>query len=76
MKEKIYAILNEIRPGVNFRTKEDFFDDGFRDSLEFMKFLARLASEFNINIDGVDIVPDNFSNIDSIVELLSRYGVK
>lgn len=75
MKEKIYDILNEIRPGVDFRAKEDFFDDGFRDSIEFMKFLTRLDSEFNINIDGMDILPDNFSNIDSIVELLGRYGV-
>ena len=40
-----------------------------------MKFLTRLDSEFNINIDGMDILPDNFSNIDSIVELLGRYGV-
>lgn len=75
MKEKIYDILNEIRPGVDFRSKGDFFDDGFRDSIEFMKFLTRLDSEFNINIDGMDILPDNFSNIDSIVELLCKYGV-
>lgn len=75
MKEKIYDILNEIRPGGDFRSKGDFFDDGFRDSIEFMKFLTRLDSEFNINIDGMDILPDNFSNIDSIVELLCKYGV-
>ena len=75
MKEKIYAILNEISPGVDFRTKEDFFDDGFRDSMEFIGFMTRLNEEFDIEIDGMDIVPENFANIDAIVALLAKYGV-
>lgn len=75
MKEKIYDILNEIRPGVDFRTKEDFFDDGFRDSMEFIGFMTRLNEEFDIEIDGMDIVPENFANIDAIVVLLAKYGV-
>lgn len=76
MKERIYSILETVRPEVDFRTKEDFFDDGFRDSIEFMKFLTQLDAEFGIDIDGLDILPENFSNIDSIVELLGRYGVR
>jgi len=75
MKEKIYAILGEIRPEVDFRTKEDFFDDGFRDSMEFIQFMTQLRTEFGVEIDGMDIVPENFSNIDVIVALLKKYGV-
>lgn len=76
MKERIYGILETVRPEVDFRTKEDFFDDGFRDSIEFMRFLTQLDAEFGIDIDGIDILPENFSNIDSIVDLLGRYGVR
>ena len=75
MKEKIYAILNEIRPEVDFRAMDDFFDDGFRDSMEFIKFMTQLMTEFDIEIDGLDILPENFSNIDAIVALLEKYGV-
>ena len=76
MKERIYGILETVRPEVDFRTKEDFFDDGFRDSIEFMRFLTQLDAEFGIDIDGIDMLPENFSNIDSIVDLLGRYGVR
>ena len=75
MKEKILGILKEIRPEFDFGGVEDFFDDGFRDSMEFIGFMTRLNEEFDIEIDGMDIVPENFANIDAIVALLAKYGV-
>jgi len=75
MRDKVYEILMSIRPEVNFRTKDDFFDDGFRDSMDFVQFVTALNDQFNIDIDGLDIVPENFSNIQAIVDLLKRYSV-
>lgn len=76
MKEKVYEILNGIRPEVDFRTKSDFFDDGFRDSMEFIAFVNQLNAEFRIEIDGMDILPENFSDIEAIVSLLKKYGIE
>ena len=76
MKEKIYAILNEIRPGVDFHTKEDFFEDGFRDSMDFINFITKVNDAFKIQIDGMDMLPENFVNIDAIILLLGKYGAK
>lgn len=75
MKEKIYSILNGIRPEVDFRSKSDFFDDGFRDSMDFVQFITSLNSEFGIEIDGLDIVPENFGNIEAVEALVKKYGV-
>lgn len=74
MKDKIYEILTGIRPECDFRASEDFFEDGFRDSMDFTAFINALNAEFDIELDGMDILPDNFYNIDAIVELLGRYG--
>lgn len=73
MKEKIYSILSGIRPEVDFRTKDDFFEDGFRDSMDFMEFVSSLNREFGIEIDGLDIIPENFYNIEAVEELLKKY---
>ena len=74
MKEKVYEILEGIRPGFDFRNCEDFFEEGFRDSMDFTTFINTLNSTFDIQIDGMDMLPDNFYNINAIVELLAKYG--
>jgi len=75
MREKIYAILNAIRPEVDFSVKEDFFDGGFRDSMDFVQFVTQLTEQFGIELDGLDIVPENFCNIEAVEALLQKYNV-
>ena len=55
MKEKIIAILSDLRPDV--------------------RIVDALDTEFNIVIDGIDILPENFSTIESIEALLKKNGV-
>lgn len=76
MIDHVYEMLSSIRPEVDFRTKDDFFDDGFRDSMDFVQFITALNNQFDIEIDGLDIVPENFCNIDAIVALLKKYSVE
>ena len=76
MKDKIITILKEIRPEFDF-TKENlnFIDEGMLDSFDVVTLVTTLDKEYNISIDGLDIVPDNFSSIDSIEALLKKNGV-
>lgn len=76
MIDQVYEMLSSIRPEVDFRTKDDFFEDGFRDSMDFVQFITALNNQFDIEIDGLDIVPENFCNIDAIVALLKKYSVE
>jgi acyl carrier protein len=73
MKNKIYSILENIRPEVDFRTISNFITEGYLDSFDIVSLVAALDEEFNISIDGTDIVPDNFNTIDSILSLVTKF---
>ena len=77
MKDKIIKILTALRPEYDF-TQEgvDFFEEGMLDSFDVVSLVDALDTEFSIVIDGVDIVPENFSSLNSIINLLKKNGAK
>ena len=72
MKEKIVEILKEIRPEFEFEGVENFFDEGMLDSFDLMTLVATLDERFAIKIDGTDILPENFANVDAIAALIEK----
>ena len=76
MKEKIIKILTDLRPEFDFTDENlNFIEEGMLDSFDVVSLVDALDTEFNIVIDGVDIVPENFSTLDSIMSLLKKSGV-
>lgn len=77
MKERIVKILNELRPEFDF-TQEgvNFIEEGMLDSFDLVTLVSELDSAFGISIDGVDILPENFSSVDAIAALLVKNGAK
>lgn len=75
MKKKILAILEEIRPEFDYTESSDFIEDGYLDSFDMVTLVASLEDKFGIVIDGIDIVPENFNSLESIVKLLEKSGV-
>ena len=71
----LVEILNDIRPEFDFSESDDFIANGMLDSFDMITLVATLDKEYGISIDGVDIVPENFNNLQSIEALLSRYKV-
>lgn len=76
MKEKVLEILSNIRPEFDFSDNVNFIEEGMLDSFDVVTLVADLDSTFGISIDGVDIVPENFSSIESIINLLLKNGIK
>lgn len=72
---KVLSILSEVRPEHDFATSTDFFEDGLLDSFDLVTLVSALDSTYGISIDGMDIVPTNFSNVGAIEALLTRSGV-
>ena len=72
---KIISILSEIRPEFDFTKSQDFISDGLLDSFDMISLVTELDKEFSISIDGIDIVPDNFTNLESIAALLAKKGI-
>lgn len=75
MKEKIVEILTELRPEFDFTEDVNFIEEGMLDSFDIVSLVDELETNFNVKIDGVDIIPENFSSIDSIEALLKKNGV-
>lgn len=77
MKEQIIKILAELRPEFDF-TQEgvDFIEEGMLDSFDLVTLVSELDNTFGISIDGVDILPENFSSVDAIAALLVKNGAK
>ncbi len=72
--EQIYAILEELRPEFDFRKSENYIDDGYLDSFDIVTIISEIEEKYNISIDGLDIVPENFENVKCIFELIKKSG--
>lgn len=73
--KKILDILQGIRPEFDFTKSQDFIQDGYLDSFDLVALVTDIEKEYGIKIKGVDIVPENFSSLDSIKKLLGKAGV-
>lgn len=75
MKNKIISILTELRPEFDFNEKLDFIKEGMLDSFDVINLVNELDTSFGISIDGLDILPENFSSVENIILLLKKNGV-
>ena len=69
-------ILKEIRPEFDFTASNDFMADGMLDSFDMVTLVAALDKNFGISIEGTDIVPEHFQNLQTIEALLRKTGAK
>ena len=77
MREQVIKILTELRPEFDFSQEGlNFIEEGMLDSFDLVSLVNELDSKYGISIDGLDIVPDNFNSVGSIVNLLIKNGAK
>lgn len=74
MKEKIIEILTDLRPEFVFTEEVDFIEEGMLDSFDIVSLVDELETNFGIKIQGIDVIPENFSTLDKIETLLKKSG--
>ncbi len=72
--EKILEILTDLRPEFDFRTSSNFIEDGLLDSFDMIALVSRLEEDYHILIDGLDIVPENFTSVEAIINVIHKNG--
>ena len=73
MREKIVEILTDIRPEFDFSQENvNFIEEGMLDSFDLVTLVSELDETFGISINGIDIIPENFSSVDNIESLLKK----
>lgn len=71
--DRLTEILDEIFAGQDYSSCDDFMEAGLLDSMDVMDLVNQLEDAFDIEISGRDILPENFKNVEAIVELLRKY---
>lgn len=74
MKDKIIEILTDLRPEFDFAEEVNFIEEGMLDSFDVVSLVDELEEKFGVKIEGVDVLPENFSTIENIVALLKKSG--
>ena len=72
--EKIYKILQNIRPEFDFRTSTNFIEEGLLDSFDMVSLVSELEAEYDCIIDALDIMPENFGTVESIMSVVKKNG--
>ena len=72
--EKLYTLLEEIRPDVDFRNITTLVTDGFIDSFDIVSIIASIEDEFAVEIPVDSMVAENFECAAAIMNLVN--GVK
>jgi acyl carrier protein len=74
--KSISELLRTIRPEFDFDACDDFIGSGMLDSFDMVTLVAALDKTFGISIDGTEIVPEHFKNLQTIQALLARHGIR
>ncbi len=73
---KIVSILTGLRPEFDFTEEADFIKEGMLDSFDVVNLVVELEEEYGISIDGLDILPENFSSVEKIEALIRKNGAQ
>ena len=74
MTEKLYEMLADIRPEFDFHSSSDYIEDGYLDSFDVVTLVSEIENEFGIIVDGLDVIPENFATVDTIIQLIEKSG--
>ena len=73
MKEKIKTLLFKVNDNISECENINLINAGLLDSLDMFQLISEIEDEFEIEIDGEDIIPENFRNVDTIVAVVEKY---
>ena len=72
MENKVLEFLKELRPECDFESSNDFIEDGLLDSVDVIELMAMIEEEFDCDIPGTEVIPENFASLKDIVSIIER----
>ena len=68
----IEEMLEDIRPDTDFSASANFAEDGLLDSFDIVTLVTMIDEKYGVDVDGRDILPENFSSAESIAALIDK----
>ncbi len=72
MIDKLYEILEDCCPDIDFRNETALVDDGLLESLDIVMIVNEIAEEFDVRIGVDDLLPEHFNSVCAMAELIKR----
>ncbi|MBQ1285606.1 MAG: acyl carrier protein [Lachnospiraceae bacterium] len=72
MKEDLRAILEEIRPDVDFDNETELIDGGVLESMDIVAIVGEIKEAFDVTIGIEQLTPENFNSEEAILELIEQ----
>ena len=69
---KLFEILVELHPEVDFAGHSRLIDDGVIDSFDIITLVAEINDRLDIVIGPEDLVPENFNSYSQLLALVNR----
>lgn len=70
--EKLLEILENIKPGVDFKNSKNMIEEGLIDSFDIVTIVANINAEFDIEFGVLDVIPENFATVDALYKTIER----
>lgn len=70
--DKLLAILEDVRPDVDFKSEKHLVGDGILDSFDVITIVDEIKEKFEIDIKPRYLTVNNFSSIESIWDLIEQ----
>lgn len=72
MEEKLYGILSDIRPEIDFTCENNFVDNGLFDSYDITLLLDTICEEFDVDLGLNDLKKENFNTISGMITMIKK----
>ncbi len=70
--EQLLEILEDIQPGVDYENCTTLIDDEILDSFSILSLVSEIEDAFEIEIEPVELVAENFNSAQSLWEMICR----
>ena len=70
--ERILQILKSLHPEYDYESSMNYLNDGLLDSFDIIALVTELEDCYNIDIDPIEIIPDNFESMDKIKSFVGK----
>lgn len=70
--EQLLEILNQLHPDVDFTAVDDLYEEGVLDSLDMVRLVTEISQTFDVDVPPEELIPDNFQNVNTIMEMITR----
>lgn len=71
--EKLLGILNKVNSDVDYNSEKFLIEERILDSIQIVYLIQLISSEYNIEIQIQDLIPENFNSIEAIWNLIEKY---